>query len=259
MSGFENLPTEVLRMVFGMLDSDTLLKVAQVSSNLNEQAMSPEVWKERLDEVAGEGQWGRDPSGHLELLRQERFSKVLTFVLAGTEAVTAEHWDQLVVEMELRGSRDKIGILVSGNLSNISSTSLARLVEACHCVDIGSCEELSDTAKNLLLVAIGSPSSRVRHCRMKGTRFGNDPAVTFHVENIVGKTWEFLTDESCFTGAQLSGINWAMAGNRRTDEAPPGNCGLVNCKIILREEEEKARMERIANDFHSFFNELMSS
>jgi hypothetical protein len=94
---------------------------------------------------------------------------------------------------------------------------------------------------------------------MKGTRFGNDPAVTFHVENIVGKTWEFLTDKSCFTGAQLSGINWAMAGNRRTDEAPPGNCGLVNCKIILREEEEKARMGRIAHDFHSFFNELMSS
>ena len=106
MSGLENLPPEVLRMILVWVDADSLMQLSRVSSTLHEQALKPEVWKERLEEVAGAGQWGRDPSGYLELLRQHRFSKVEYFAIAGTEAVTAVLWDQLVVEMEGRGAAE---------------------------------------------------------------------------------------------------------------------------------------------------------
>ena len=259
MNGLEGLPTDILRMVFGLLDANTLQLVSQVSSHLHEQATAPEVWKERLPEVVGEGQWGRVSARFLELLRLRRFSKVVNFAFAGTEAVTAELWDQLVVEMEARGSRAKIGIKLTGNLKHLSPTSLARLLESSHCVDVGMFGGLTETSKELLLVAIGSPTSRVRHCRLKGTKFGSDAAVSLFLENIVCKTWMLHVDRTSFSEAQLSGINWALAGSRRTEEVPVGNCGLSNCQVAVEEEELRSRMERIANDFHSIFNQLMAS
>ena len=82
MNGLEGLPTDILRMVFGLLDANTLQLVSQVSSHLHEQATTPEVWKERLPEVVGEGQWGRISARFLELLRLRRFSKVVNFAFS---------------------------------------------------------------------------------------------------------------------------------------------------------------------------------
>ena len=140
-----------------------------------------------------------------------------------------------------------------------SPTSLARLLESSHCVDVGMFGGLTDTSKELLLVAIGSPTSRVRHCRLKGTKFGSDAAVSLFLENIVCKTWMLHVDRTSFSEAQLSGINWALAGSRRSEEVPVGNCGLINCQVTVEEEELRLRMERIAYDFNTIFNQLMAS
>ena len=253
MSGLENLSPAVLRMVLVWLDANSLLQLSRVSSTLHEQAMEPEVWKERLEEVAGEGQWGRDPSGYLELLRQHRFSKVEYFVFAGTEAVTSVLWDQLVVEMEGRGSRGRIGFQIHGDLRFLSSTSLARLVESAHCVDIRSCGALMNPTKELLLMALGNPGSKVRHARVKGIRFENDAAVSHHLVNIVGKTWTFHTDRSSFSEVQLNGIDWSLAGSRRSEVVPAGGCGLLNCPVAVDEEKQRLRRQSVEEDLHFFF------
>ena len=253
MSGLENLPPEVLRMILVWVDADSLMQLSRVSSTLHEQALKPEVWKERLEEVAGEGLWGRDPSGYLELLRQNRFSKVEYFSIAGTDAVTSMHWDQLVVEMEDRGSRGRIGIQIQGDLRFLSATSLARLVESNHCVDIGCFEAPMNSTKELLLMALGNPGSKVRHLRIKGTRFGNDAAISHSLVNIVAKTWLLHTDSSSFSEAQLSGIDWSLAGSRRSEEIPAGRCGLLNCPVAVEEEKLRLRMESVEEDLNFFF------
>ena len=253
MSGLENLSPAVLRMVLVWLDADSLLQLSRVSSTLRERALEPEAWKERLEEVAGAGQWGRDPSGYLELLRQHRFSKVEYFAITGTEAVTAMHWDQLVIEMEDRGSHGKVGIRIQGDLRYLSATSLARLVESCHCVDIGSCEALMNSTKELLLMALGNPGSKVRHARVKGTRFEDDAAVSHHLVNIVAKTWCLHTDRSSFSEAQLSVIDWSLAGSKRSEEIPAGRCGLLNCPVAVEEEKQRLRRESVEEDLHFFF------
>ena len=255
MSGLGNLSPEILRIVMVWLDADSLLQLSRLSSDLYEQVFQPEVWKERLEEVAGEGRWGRDPSGYLELLRQHRFSKVEYFVFAGTDAVTSVLWDQLVVEMEGRGSRGRIGFQIHGDLRFLSSTSLARLVESAHCVDIRSCGALMNPTKELLLMALGNPGSKVRHARVKGIRFENDAAVSHHLVNIVAKTWTFHTDRTSFSEVQLNGIDWSLAGSRRSEVVPAGGCGLLNCPVAVDEEKERLRKLRVQEDLNFFFNQ----
>ena len=260
MAGIENLPPNLLGMVLGLLDATTLQELSQVSSTMYEKVMQPMVWKERLTEVAGADRWGRDPVGYLELLAERRFSSVTNFQIAGTEEVTAEHWDRLVVMMEQRGNRYKTALQLSGNLCNISLTSLGRLVQTASCLDVGKTSNLTDMCKELLLVAIGLPASRVRHCRLKGTLFGDDlQPVKFYLDNIVVKTWSLHTDKSSFTEAQLSDINHGLAGSRRSMELVPANkCSLVNCPVAAEEEELRDRMDDIANDFLFFFNQAMA-
>ena len=251
MAGLENLPPNILGMVLGLLDATTLQELSQVSSTMYEKVMQPMVWKERFTDVAGAGRWGMDPDGYLELLDQRRFSTVTNFDIAGTEVVTAMHWDMLVARMEQRGS---------GNLINISLTSLGRLVQTASCLDVGKTTNLTDMCKEMMLVAIGLPASRVRHCRLKGTLFGVDlQPVKFYLDNIVAKTWSINTDKSSFTEAQLSDINNGLAGSRRPLELVPANkCSLVNCPVAAEEEELRDRLDNIANDFLFSFNQAMA-
>ena len=260
MAGIETLPSNLLGMVLGLLDATTLQQVARVSPTMYEKVYQPMVWKERFTDVAGADRWGRDPEGYLELLAELRFSTVTKFEFTGTEEVTAEHWDRLTVMMEQRGNRYKTSMKLSGELCNISLTSLGRLVQTASCLDVGKTTNLTDMCKELLLVAIGLPASKVRHARLKGTSFGDDlQPVKFYLDNIVVKTWSFHTDKSSFTEAQLSDIDHGLAGSRRSMELVPANrCSLANCPVAAEEEELKARMDNVANDFLNFFNQAFN-
>ena len=260
MAGLENLPADLLGLVLGLLDVATLQQVARVSSAMYERVYHPMVWKERLAEVAGPGRWGRDPDGYLELLAEQRFSTVTNFEIAGTEVVTKEHWDRLVVVMEQRGARYKIALQLSGDLCNISLTSLGRLVQTASCLDVGKISNLTDSCKEMVLVAIGLPDSRVRHARLKGTLYGQDlQPVKFYLDNIMVKTWSLHTDNSSFTEAQLSELDHGLAGSRRSLELVPANrCGITNCPVAAEEEEWKAKQDNVANDFLNFFNQAFN-
>ena len=107
--------------------------------------------------------------------------------------------------------------------------------------------------KELLLMALGNPGSKVRHARIKGTRFENDAAVSHSLVNIVGKTWTFHTDCSSFSEAQLNGIDWSLAGSRRSEEVPAGGCGLLNCPVAVDEEKQRLRRQSVEEDLHFFF------
>ena len=260
MASIENLPPNLLGMVLGLLDATTLQVLSLTSSTMYERVMDPMVWKERFTEVAGAGLWGMDPKGYLELLDQQRFSTMTNFDISGTEEVLAMHWDMLVTRMEQRDSRNKTSLKLSGDLCNISLTTLGRLVQTATCLDVGKIINLSDMCKELLLVAIGLPDSKVRHCRLKGTLFGVDlQPVKFYLDNIIQKTWCLHTDKSSFTEAQLRDINHGLAGSRRPLELVPANrCRLVNCPVAAEEEELRERLDNIANDVLFFFNQAMA-
>ena len=102
--------------------------------------------------------------------------------------------------------------------------------------------------------------SKVRHARLKGTSFGDDlQPVKFYLDNIVVKTWSLHTDKTSFTEAQLSDIDHGLAGSRRSMELVPANrCSLANCPVAAEEEELKARMDNVANDFLNFFNQAFN-
>ena len=260
MASIENLPPNLLGMVLELLDAPTLQVLSLTSSAMHEKVYKPMVWKERFTEVAGAGRWGMDPNGYLELLNQKRFSTVTNFDISGTEEVLAMHWDMLAMMMEQRDSRNKTSLKLSGDLCNISPTTLGRLVQTASCLDVGKTINLTDMGKELLLVAIGLPASRVRHCRLKGTLFGVDlQPVRFYLDNIIQKTWSLHTDKSSFTEAQLRDINHSLAGSRRPLELMPAKrCSLVNCPVAAEEEELRERLDNIANDVLFFFNQAMA-
>ena len=113
--------------------------------------------------------------------------------------------------------------------------------------------------KEMILVALGIPDSRVRHARLKGTLYGDNAAVSFYLENIVAKTWSLHTDKSSFTEAQLRDINHSLAGSRRPLELmPTKRCSKVNCPVATEEEELRERLDNIANDVLFFFNQAMA-
>ena len=260
MASIENLPPNLLGMVLELLDAPTLHVLSLTSSAMYEKVFTPMVWKKRFTEVAGAGRWGMDPNGYLELLNLKCFSTVSNFDIAGTEEVLATHWDMLAMMMEQRDSRNKTSLKLSGDLCNITPTTLGRLVQTASCLDVGKTTNLTDMGKEMMLVAIGLPASRVRHCRLKGTLFGVDlQPVKFYLDNIVAKTWSINTDKSSFTEAQMSDINTGLAGSRRPLELAPANgCSLVNCPVAAEEEELRDRLDNIANDFLFFFNQAMA-
>ena len=254
MVGLENLPMPALELVMRELNFASMCNLISVSRRMNELGTHPTLWEHIWDNF-GESMWKDDPGRMTSLLGLGRFSEVKRVRIVSDRAVEGTLWEELTEVIVRRGDTRDIGITISANLDGLSSTLLGRLLRACHCVEWGNCEGVSDHHRDMVLSCLGSMTSSIRHVQLKGMGFGDDAGTSYFLRMAASRTWSLKLGVGCCTAEQQADIRAVTPGSGREGPVPASGCNLQDCTQTYM--LEVANHNAVAMDFNAFWDELL--